>query len=235
MSKIVVSTQKLKRLVKKAIDEFISKDSILLKRELSERALCGALMKRFYDVLNSKGYEEFKDYFVDVEFNRRSQNKTSKGAKIVSDSEPKKNNYVKKIIVSSQYDAEEGKKKHAKIFTDIIVHGRGVLKDDLPDNLIAIEMKKKLRDTASYNARYNALKETDEDRLKQLTCNEDELKKYYDLHDDSKNLVVYDYKLGVFIEINYKNASKIALENNCVKFTFFRHGEKDGEEAFKYF
>lgn len=31
-------------------------------------------MKRIHDVLGSKGFEDFKDYFVDVEFNRRYSN-----------------------------------------------------------------------------------------------------------------------------------------------------------------
>ena len=41
----------LEKIVDKAIYDFISKDSILLQRNLSERALCGALIKRLYDVL----------------------------------------------------------------------------------------------------------------------------------------------------------------------------------------
>ena len=69
--------QKLEKIVDNAIDEFVCKDRVLLQRNLSERALCGALMKRLYDVLGSKGNEEFKDYFVDVEFNRRYANKNN--------------------------------------------------------------------------------------------------------------------------------------------------------------
>ena len=67
--KIDISSQSLERIIHEAIEEFICKDRVLLQRELSERALCGALMKRIYDVLASKGFEDFKDYFVDVEFN----------------------------------------------------------------------------------------------------------------------------------------------------------------------
>lgn len=220
----------LKKLVEIAIDDFISKDRVLLQRGLSERALCGALMKRLYDVLGSKGYEEFKDYFVDVEFNRRSQNKAEKGKKMVDNSELKKIYDVKKIISYTQDVAKEGRKRLKKIFTDIIVHGRGVLKDDLPDNLIAIEMKKKLRDTKGYNAKYDVLKEYDVNRLKQFTCsNEKELKKFnlYNYQENEDDVIIYGYKLGVFVEVNYKN--------NCINYTFFRHAENDGNGGPKSF
>ena len=117
-------------------------------------------------------------------------------------------------------------KKSRRIFNDIIVHGRGVLKSELPDNLIAIEMKKKLRDIKCYNSQYVTLKEYDEDRLKKFTCNKEELLRYYGYPEDGKGLVVYGYMLGVFIEIDYTNKNK----NNCVKYSFYRHGQKYGEE-----
>lgn len=68
---MMFSYQSLESIVNKAIKAFICKDGVLLKRNLVEHTFCGALMKRLYDVLGSKGYEDFKDYFVDVEFNRR--------------------------------------------------------------------------------------------------------------------------------------------------------------------
>ena len=72
-------------------------------------------------------------------------------------------NMVEEAIYQvAQDDEKEVKKKLARIFTDIIVHGRGVLKSELPDNLIAIEMKKKLRDTECYNSQYDTLKNEDE-------------------------------------------------------------------------
>lgn len=222
---MMFSSQSLEEIVNKAIENFICKDRVLLQRELSERALCGALMKRIYDVLASKGFEDFKDYFVDVEFNRRYSNQKNTVKTTLGPSDTKKVNDVKKIAPITQDDEKEVKKKLARIFTDIIVHGRGVLSGGLPDNLIAIEMKKKLRDTECYNSQYDTLKNEDENRLKKLTCNEEELVKYFGYQEDGKNLVVYGYMLGVFIEIVYTNKNK----NNCVKYSFFRHGRKYGK------
>ena len=101
----------------------------------------------------------------------------------------------------------------------------------MPDNLIAIEMKKKLRYTKCYNSQYDTLKNEDENRLKKLTCNEEELVKCFGYQEDSKNLVVYGYMVGVFIEIVYTNKNK----NSCVKYTFFRHGQRYGKEESKPF
>ena len=224
--KIDISSQSLERIIHEAIEEFICKDRVLLQRELSERALCGALMKRIYDVLASKGFEDFKDYFVDVEFNRRYSNQKNTVKTTLGPSDTKKLNDVKKIAPITQGDEKEVKKKLARIFTDIIVHGRGVLKSELPDNLIAIEMKKKLRDTKCYNREYVTLKNEDENRLKKFTCNEEELVKYFGYPKDDKSMVVYGYLLGVFIEIDYTNKNK----NKCVKYSFYRHGKKYGEE-----
>lgn len=92
-------------------------------------------------------------------------------------------------------------------------------------------MKKKLRDTECYNSQYDILKNEDEDRLKKLTCNGEELVKYYGHPKDDNSLVVYGYMLGVFIEIDYKNKKK----NSCVKYTYFRHGQRYGKEESKPF
>lgn len=202
--KIDISSQSLERIIHEAIEEFICKDRVLLQRELSERALCGALMKRIYDVLGSKGYEDFKDYFVDVEFNRQSVCKIDSYV-----NEHKKLIYNEEII---------------EIFTDIIVHGRGMIGNCLPDNLISIEMKKKSHDIGSKNTQYNISKNKDLERLKYLTLNEKELSNsnYYKVIDGKESLVAYDYKLGVFIEVDYKN--------KCVKYSFYRHGQRYGEE-----
>ena len=96
----------------------------------------------------------------------------------------------------------------------------------MPDNLIAIEMKKKLKDTECYNSQYDILKNEDEDRLKKFTCKEEELVEYFGYPEDNKSMVVYGYLLGVFIEIDYTNKNK----NKCVKYSFYRHGQKYGEE-----
>ena len=200
---------KLEKIVDNAIDEFICKDRVLLQRNLSERALCGALMKRIYDVLASKGYEKFKDYFVDVEFNRQSI--------YITDSYV---NAQKKYIYNEEI---------IEIFTDIIVHGRGVLDSCLPDNLIVIEMKRKPYGIGDKNSKYNLLKDKDFKRLQYLTLNEKELQntKDYKALDDKESLVAYDYQLGVFVEINYKNPR--------IDYSIFRHGEKYGEPISKPF
>ena len=206
---MMFSYQSLESIVHKAIDEFICKDRVLLKRELSERALCGALMKRLYNVIASKGFEDFKDYFVDVEFNRQSVCKIDSYV-----NEHKKVVYNEKII---------------DIFTDIIVHRRGMIGNCLPDNLISIEMKRKPHDIGSKNSKYNSSKDKDLERLKYLTLNEKELSnsKDYKAIDGKDSLAAYDYKLGVFIEIDYKNS--------CVSYSFFRHGQQDGKVEYKPF
>lgn len=45
--------------------------AVQLLNEVADLIIIQHEMKRIYDVLDSKGYEDFKDYFVDVEFNRR--------------------------------------------------------------------------------------------------------------------------------------------------------------------
>ena len=125
----------LKTLVIKAIDTFILEDKGLIQRELSERALCGALMIRLYEVIKTSIYS---DYYVDVEFNRRK-------TRVYND--------VKRL--------PNDKGKLVNITTDIIVHGRGELPEGKTDNLIAIEMKKKLRETDYYKSQYEPLRKDD--------------------------------------------------------------------------
>ena len=48
-----------------------SHTAVQLLNEVADLIIIQHEMKRIYDVLDSKGYEDFKDYFVDVEFNRR--------------------------------------------------------------------------------------------------------------------------------------------------------------------
>ena len=57
-----------------------------------------------------------------------------------------------------------------------------------------------------------------------LTLNEKELShfNYYKAIEGQESLVAYDYKLGDFIEVDYKN--------KCVKYSFYRHGQRYGEE-----
>lgn len=51
----------------KANDKFLLKNKYLLTTQISERALCGALMLAMNDVLMRRDY---KDYYIDVEYNR---------------------------------------------------------------------------------------------------------------------------------------------------------------------
>ena len=75
------------------------------------------------------------------------------------------------------------------ISTDIIVHGRGLGTE--PDNLIAIEMKKKTNGEKEYEDKRAA----DIQRLKDLT----------------KPNYMYQYLLGVFVEIDFTDR-KIGLK-----------------------
>ena len=105
--------EKLKGIFLEANRAFLENHAILLKRELSERCLCGALMYELNKQLEKKN---LKKYHADIEFNRVIKKATNK---------------VK------QLPDEKGIPKH--IFPDIIVHTRS---EENPDNLLALEMKK---------------------------------------------------------------------------------------------
>lgn len=78
-----------------------------------------------------------------------------------------------------------------KIITcDLILHSRGRLPDD---NLIAIEMKKKHHKRSAKNA--------DRERLMALTRTPAAVRQFADMPDH-----VYDYKLGLFVELNTDDA-----------------------------
>lgn len=104
--------EKLKGIFLEANRAFLENHAILLKRELSERCLCGALMYELNKQLEKKN---LKKYHADIEFNRDEGN-------------------VKRI----SYITDDGVYLKC-IFTDIIVHSRGEVS---LDNLIALEMKK---------------------------------------------------------------------------------------------
>lgn len=101
-----------------ANNNLLSKDIELFKIKVSERTLCGALMLHLHDVIKDTHY---KEYFVDVEYNR------NKGGKLVT--------RLKTIKGPDE--------KTIKINCDLIVHSRG--QNMVQDNLIAIEMKKSSR------------------------------------------------------------------------------------------
>jgi hypothetical protein len=81
------------------------------------------------------------------------------------------------------------------ITCDLILHSRGRLPDD---NLIAIEMKKKHHKKSTKNA--------DRRRLIALTRTPAEIRQFADMPDH-----VYDYKLGLFIELD-TNAARYVIE-----------------------
>lgn len=130
-------TNELIILLLKAVKAFVREDKVLLDRMVSERALCGALMLRLYSCLQDT---QFAGYFVDVEFNK---SKRLQGEEFL---------YEVKRLPNGKY-----------ITTDIIIHGRGM--GAKPDNLIAIEMKKK----TDGRQRYKEKRDADIERLKDLS------------------------------------------------------------------
>ncbi len=105
----------LKQLFLAANESFLRQDIELLNSEVSERALCGALMLHLNRLMMQDG--TYDGYYTDVEYNRnrgniRTHKKTIKGP-------------FEQII---------------RITCDLIVHSRG--KNKVQDNLIAVEMKK---------------------------------------------------------------------------------------------
>lgn len=108
-----INLKNLKGMFWEANRAFLENHASLLKRELSERCLCGALMYELNKQLEKKN---LKKYYADIEFNRVIKKATNK---------------VK------QLPDEEGAPK--RIFPDIIVHNRSEYN---PDNLLAFEMKK---------------------------------------------------------------------------------------------
>lgn len=111
-SKSEINLKNLKGMFWEANRAFLENHASLLKRELSERCLCGALMHELNKQLEKKN---LKKYYADIEFNRDEDN-------------------VKRI----SYKTDDGVYSK-RIFTDIIVHSRGEVS---LDNLIALEMKK---------------------------------------------------------------------------------------------
>lgn len=112
-SKSEINLKNLKGMFWETNRAFLENHASLLKRELSERCLCGALMCELNKQLEKNN---FKNYYADVEFNRAIENTI---------------NNVKRLT------KEEGTPK--RVFPDIIVHSRGKV---TPDNLLALEMKK---------------------------------------------------------------------------------------------
>lgn len=129
----------------------------------------------------SKDNHGLADYFTDIEYNR-------------------KHGEVKTII-DSHYNV-------LKITCDLILHSRGTLN---PDNLIAIEMKKKHHKKAD--------KDADRERLVALTMQEN----VYPIEQIPEH--VSGYELGLFIELDitdaqylieiYQGGAKVAEETGA--------------------
>lgn len=109
---------KLIEIIEQASNNMLNKDIELFKTQVSERTLCGALMIHIHEMIKETHY---KDYFVDVEYNR------NKGGKLKT---------MAKTIKGPNYQV-------IKINCDLIVHSRG--HNIGQDNLIALEMKKSSR------------------------------------------------------------------------------------------
>ena len=103
--------QELKSIVGRAIETFNSQETYLIENDLSERCICSRFAMHLTKALQDSKY---RDYVVDVEFNRGANGK------------------------------ENGKKKIDEhyITIDLIVHKRGVNHQGGFINLICIEMKK---------------------------------------------------------------------------------------------
>lgn len=112
-SKSEINLKNLKGMFWETNRAFLENHASLLKRELSERCLCGALM---YELNKQLEKNACNNYYADIEFNRAFEN-TINNVKHLPD--------------------EEGTTK--RVFPDIIVHSRGKV---TPDNLLALEMKK---------------------------------------------------------------------------------------------
>lgn len=97
---------------------FMQENTHLFDYEVSERSLCGSLMKNLNERLNRT---RFESYYVDIEYNRNKGGKLKTLIKTI--------NGLKDRIIN--------------ITCDLIVHSRGEIIQN--DNLIALEMKKSNR------------------------------------------------------------------------------------------
>ena len=68
MRKENIDRKKLIEIFRKANRNFLRKNGILFERRVSERTLCGALMIELNNIIQET--DEYRGYFVDVEYNR---------------------------------------------------------------------------------------------------------------------------------------------------------------------
>ncbi|WP_454953902.1 hypothetical protein [Fusobacterium hwasookii] len=99
----------------KAKNKFLKEEKEIIKIDVNERTLSARLMFHLQNLLLNEIYQEnYKEYFVDSEYNRR-----------------------KEIVKILPKEYRELKKKDKQIYPDIILHQRNSEK-----NLMIIEMKK---------------------------------------------------------------------------------------------
>lgn len=119
--------EELVLLFERANRAFLKLNQDLLYSEVSERALCGALMIQIYNLISKDG--SFYGYHVDVEYNR------NKGGL--------------KTICEETNELGRNRYEITPITCDLILHSRG--KNKKQDNLIALEMKKSYVNQKSKN------------------------------------------------------------------------------------
>lgn len=112
-----IDVEKLKKIFEKANKNFLRNNRLLIESEVSERTLCGALMIEINNIIRHS--EDFKGYFVDIEYNRNRGNDI----------------YPHKKMCKSL------KGEVSAITCDLVVHSRG--QNIKNDNLIELEMKKR--------------------------------------------------------------------------------------------
>lgn len=100
----------LEDLFREALEELLARDFALVRKDAHEQSLCGRLAI-YLD--HAKDRHGLKNYFVDVEYNRRGEGRKQ----------------ILHPVTHEQVD----------VVCDILLHSRGELQDD---NLIAVEMKK---------------------------------------------------------------------------------------------
>ncbi|MDR0874608.1 MAG: hypothetical protein LBN12_00180 [Clostridiales Family XIII bacterium] len=98
--------------------KFIEEERLLFDSEVSERTLCSSLSQFLHDAIKITKY---KDYYVDVEYNRNQANS--------------ENRHIKTIVNEQE--------KIVSITCDLIIHSRGTIAEQ--DNSLALEMKKSTR------------------------------------------------------------------------------------------
>jgi hypothetical protein len=173
--------EELINLFEDANERMIIQDKYLFISKVSERTLCGALMLHLHELIKETKY---KDYHVDVEYNR------NKGSKLQT---------FKKTIRKLDNSI-------ININCDLIVHSRG--NDIRQDNLIAIEMKKSSRSKKEKDSdrerlialtkdNYNDLRPFDRKTLPEDVCGY-KLGVFYEINYRKQRIILQYYVRGNF-------------------------------------